>query len=175
MLRSTLSASLLWVAVAMTGCAGGNGPAEDLRTLFELLANPNVSPSRMSARVYQVLDDEARGAVDARAEALSKRLGVPVSPNDIMQIRGLSPGLRVGSITATLQEETRATLSVTFEPVRFVAGTDPAELAAQPAATSMVRTFQVVKQGGRWRVVLVDLAKLLGKVPLDVVGADRGG
>lgn len=172
MLRSTLS---LLMVVAMSACSAGNGPAEELRSLFELLANPNVSPSRLGSRVYQGLDDDARAAIDARAAALSERLAVTVAPSDILQIRGVAPGLRVGAVTAKMRDEAHATLDVTFEPVRFTAGGDPAELAAKPATDAVVRSFEVVRQGGRWRVVLAGLAELLAKVPLSAARGGEGG
>lgn len=168
MLRLSILASL--ILAAMTACTRGNGPAEELRSLFEMLANPQVSPSRLGTQLYKALDDEAREAVDARAAALSERLGVKVDPSEVLQVHGLSPGQRVSGLTAKVEDETQATLEVSFAPIEFTAGSEGAGSAAatRPAPTAI----RVVRQGGRWRVVLADLAKLLEKIPLDAKSAD---
>ena len=94
MLRLSILASLL--LAAMTACSR---------------SNPQVSPSRLGTQLYKALDDEAREAVDARAVALSERLGVKVEPSEVLQVHGLGPGLRVSGLEAKVEDDTQATLA----------------------------------------------------------------
>lgn len=163
------------IALALAACSKGSGPAEELKSLFEMLGNPNISPSRLSDLVYAALDDESRAAVDARAKALGERLGTKVDPDEILQVRGLNSGLRVTKVEALDREEDRATLEISFAPIAFTGNVDakapvPAApgVATAPAAPPPMR-IAVVKQSGKWRIAFLELAKFISSRPIDAV------
>jgi|GEM_PF-3943968 len=172
------SALLVVIALALAACSKGNGPAEELKSLFEMLGNPNISPSRLSDMVYTSLDDASRAAVDARAKALGERLGTKIDPDEILQVRGLSSGLRVAKVEAINREEERATLEVSFAPITFTgsavaapsAPAAPTTAPTAPAATTPMRV-EVIKQSGKWRIAFLELAKFIGSRPIDAASA----
>jgi len=188
-------------ALALASCSKGGGPVEDLKSLFEVLGNPAVSPSRLSTQVYAALDEESRAAVDARAKAIGERLGAKVDGDEILQVRGLLAGARVTRVEAISRDEERATLEVSFAPIMFtpVAGVEskvaattppttvpaaspssaaagvPAEAAPGATAAVSPMRFEVVKQSGKWRIAFRELARFVSSQPIDaaVVGGAR--
>jgi hypothetical protein len=204
----SLLATALTVS-SLAACSGGPGPADELKSLLDMLGNPTISSSRLGAQVYRLLDEGSRAEVDARATALGKQLGVEVEPSDILQVRGFVTGARVSRIEVVPQDDEHAQLLVSFAPLEFVAGPtgqtatpDPASAgsvqapsaaealrAAEPPASAVPppttpapsaapaqSRISVVKENGRWRMALRDLAQLVAAVPLDAprsAGAPR--
>ena len=187
------------LALALGACSKGGGPAEELKSLFEMLGNPLISPSRLSTQVYSVLDEESRAAVDARAKALGDRLGTKVDPDEILQVRGLRSGARVTRVEAINRDEARATLEVSFAPIVFspvvgadagkpvsptaAAPTSESEPGAAPivapaqvnaAANNAPMRIEVVKQSGKWRIAFLELAKFISSQPIDAAAAAGG-
>jgi hypothetical protein len=138
-----------------------------MRRLFEMIGNPDVSPSRISDELYLVLDAPSRAAIDARAKALSTSLGAAVAPVDILQLRGTVANRRVSRVELVSQSEDRATLSLTFEPIAFM----PATPSNDPKDGPSSMKVEVVKEGERWRIAFTDLDKLVHTLPLAAKGS----
>jgi hypothetical protein len=180
MLRFTIAIGVL-VGLVGNGCGGGSGPSDELKSLFEILASPNVAPSRFSEQLIAALDSETRAAVVARAKALEERLGVPVAPADVLQLHGVVDNARVTRIETIHQDAERATLELTFNPIAIAdapADRPPPDAApgATPAAASATTLrLSVVKEDGRWRMSFGGLAGLVSSLALAAPAPDPAG
>ena len=172
--RALIAGVTLILVTGSAGCSGGPGPADELESLLEALGNPTLSSSRLGAELYRVLDEGSRAAVDARAKALGDRLGFKVDAREVLQVRGLTHGGRVGKVEVVAQDEQRATVEVSFAPILFVAppeskpgGAEGSGSAAPPQLGLQPLRLEMVREAGRWRLVPRDLAKLVAEVPLE--------
>lgn len=109
--------ALLPLCVASVACVAGCGGSradESLRQAFEALSRPLTAPAQLGPDLVTMLDAEGRAVLEARAAALSKKLGVTVKPAEAFQVRGLPAGVRVSQFEVLDEQGDRATGRITL-------------------------------------------------------------
>ncbi len=133
---------------SVSACAGSRAD-EDLRQAFEALSRPLTAPAQLGPELVTLLDAEGRQALEARAAALSRKLGVPIKPAEAFQVRGFPDGLRVAKFEVLDEAGDRARGRVTLAAVDR--DPDDRRVMVDPLE------FELRREGGLWRIHLAGL------------------
>lgn len=144
-------ASFIACLAGASACAGSRAD-EDLRQAFEALSRPLTAPAQLGPEFVAMLDLEGRKVLEARAAALSKKLGLTIKPAEAFQVRGLPDGVRVAKFEVLDEEGDRARGRVTLASVD--PGPDDRRVMVDPLE------FELRREDGIWRI---HLAALEGK------------
>jgi hypothetical protein len=136
------------------GACNERGPVEELSPLLEGLGDPTRSPVGLSAELFRVLDESSQRALEARASAAE---GVKLDGAALIQARGVGLGLRISKLEVLEKGAEKAKLRAFFESVSAVR---PAT-RAMPLPPGAPVDFEAVREGGRWRLALPELARIV--------------
>ena len=140
---------LLAAGLASVSACAGSRADEDLRQAFEALSRPLTAPAQLGPELVTLLDADGRQALEVRAAALSRKLGVPIKPAEAFQVRGLPDGLRVAKFEVLDEEGDRARGRVTFAG----AARDPDDQRVMVDPLDI----ELRREDGRWRIHLAAL------------------
>ena len=146
---SGVSFAFLALALASVSACAGSRADEDLRQAFEALSRPLTAPAQLGPELVTMLDAEGRKALEARAAALSKKLGVAIKPAEAFQVLGLPDGLRVAKFEVLDEQGDRASGRVTLAAVDR--GSDDRRVMVDPL------DFELRREDGIWRIHLAAL------------------